>query len=122
MKKLAMLALLAVLSLGLLTACGGGGDVRKITVDMGINNEMDFAPDALEVKKGETVEVTIINRDTAQNHTFVVKDFNVKSKQVTPGQQEVLKFKATKSGSFEILCDVPGHKEGGMVGTLKVTE
>lgn len=123
MKKLGILAIIVALSLGLLTACGGGGgEVHKVTVDMGVNNELKFDPADLTVKKGDTVELTLVNKDTAQNHTWVVKDLNAKSSQVLPGNEETISFKASKAGQFEIICDVPGHKEGGMKGTLTVTE
>jgi len=122
MKKIAMLALVAVLSV-VLTACGGGGGpAKQLEVVMGEGGEMKYTPASLEVKKGEKVEVTIVNKDSAQNHSFLIKDLNVKSKQVQPGQKETLTFTASKAGDIEFFCDVPGHKDGGMVGTLKVTQ
>jgi len=122
MKKIAVLVLIAILSLGVLTACGGGGETKKLEVLMGENNEFKYNPNTLPVKKGENVEVTLVNKDTAQAHTFIIKDLNVKSGQVQPGKSETVKFKATKTGEFETVCDVAGHKEGGMVGKITVTE
>jgi uncharacterized cupredoxin-like copper-binding protein len=121
MKKALTLALVAVMSLGLLTACGGGGGTAKqIQVVMGENGAYAFNPPTLEVTKGETVEVTLINKDTAQAHSFIAKDFNVKSSQVAPGKEEKVKFTASKAGEFAIECDVPGHKDGGMIGKIIV--
>ncbi|HYG56921.1 MAG TPA: cupredoxin domain-containing protein [Symbiobacteriaceae bacterium] len=123
MKKVFMLALVAVLSM-VLTACGGGGGGATTTLDvvMGEGGEMIFTPATLSVKKGDTVQVTITNKDAAQNHSFLITELNVKSKQVPPGQKETLKVTANKTGEFTFFCDVPGHKEGGMVGKLTVTE
>ncbi len=35
---------------------------------------------------------------------------------LSPGQQVVLRFVATKKGSFEMGCHLPGHYEAGMKG------
>lgn len=123
MKKTLIFVIVAILSLGLLTACGGGGGAAKeIEVLMGEGGEMKFNPATLSVKKGEKVAITIVNKDAAQDHTLVLTDFNVKSKTVKPGQKETLNFTASKTGEFNFQCDVPGHKDGGMVGKLTVTE
>ena len=124
MKKILILAIVAVLSLGILTACGGGGGgaTHKLEIIAGENGEMKYTPDTLTVKKGESVEVTLINKDAAQAHTFILPKFNVKTKQVQPGQKETVKFTANAVGDFEFNCDVPGHKDGGMFGHFTVTE
>lgn len=115
-----MFGLVAVMALGLLTACGGGGATHKLEVIAGENGEMTYKPATLDVKKGEKVEVTLVNKDSAQNHSFIIKDLNVKGAQITPGKSEVITFTASKTGEFEFYCDVPGHKDGGMVGKLTV--
>lgn len=121
MKKLAMLALVAMLSLGVLVGCGGGsGAAKEITIEMGVNDEMKFTPDKLEVAKGETVKVTLVNKDSGQPHSFVLGPFNAKTKQVPAGKTEVVTFKADKTGEFDFFCDVAGHKEAQMVGKLIV--
>jgi len=123
MKKIVIFAIVAVLSLGVLTACGGGGGpAHKLEVIAGENGAMEYNPKTLSVKKGEKVEVTLVNKDSAQAHSFILTKFNVKSKQVQPGQQEVIPFTANATGEFEFSCDVPGHKDGGMVGKLTVGE
>ncbi|MGI8314564.1 plastocyanin/azurin family copper-binding protein [Halobacillus mangrovi] len=39
-----------------------------------------------------------------------------------PGQTVKLKFIPTEEGTYEFGCTVPGHKEAGMAGTIKVVE
>lgn len=122
MKKLVMLVLVAVMALGVLTACGGGGGApaKEITVEMGANGEWRFSPDKIEVAKGEKVKVNLVNKDAAQAHSFVITALNAKSTQVAAGKTGTVEFTANKTGEFEIICDVPGHKEGGMVAKLIV--
>jgi uncharacterized cupredoxin-like copper-binding protein len=123
MKKVLMLALVAIMSLGVLTACGGGGGaVHKLEVTAGDNGQMSYNPATLTVKKGEKVEVTLINKDAGQNHTFVVTDLNVKSAQVLPSKSAVITFTPSKTGTFDFFCDIPGHKDGGMLGKITVTD
>jgi len=122
MKKLVMLVLVAVLSLGVLTACGGGSSApaQELTVEMGIDGAMAFKPDTLTAKKGEKIKVTLVNKDPSQAHTFLIPTLNVKSGQVAAGQTETIEVTASKTGEHQIICDVPGHKEGGMTGKLIV--
>ncbi|WP_050182602.1 cupredoxin domain-containing protein [Domibacillus robiginosus] len=37
-----------------------------------------------------------------------------------PGEQSSIIFKPLENGTFEFYCTIPGHKESGMVGSLKV--
>jgi len=123
MKKYALVALVAVLALGLLAGCsggGGGGATKTLSVNMGEAGAFKYAPENLSVAKGETVKVTIVNKDSTQPHTLILPDFNVKSTQVAPGKSETLTFTASKAGDFTFYCDVPGHKDGGMVGKINV--
>ncbi|BAD42137.1 conserved hypothetical protein [Symbiobacterium thermophilum IAM 14863] len=122
MRKLASLLVVALLSLGVLTGCGGGGggNVKELTVEMGINGEMKFTPDVLEATKGETIKITLVNKDPNVAHNFLIPAFNVNSGQVPPGQTATVEVKVTQSGEHDIICDVPGHREAGMVGKLIV--
>jgi nitrosocyanin len=123
MKKLLVLVMVAIMSVGLLTACNSSsGPTKELQVVMGENGEMKYNPDNLVVKKGENVKITLVNKDPSVDHTFVLKDFNVNSKTVKAGSTATVTFKADKTGTFEFVCDVPGHKDGGMHGTLKVEE
>ncbi|HEY3363793.1 MAG TPA: cupredoxin domain-containing protein [Symbiobacteriaceae bacterium] len=120
MKKILVFALAAVLSLGILAGCGGGGKTVPLTVNMGENGAMTYSPATLSVAKGDAVEVTLVNKDSAQAHSFIINELNVKTEQVPAGTTKKTTFKADKAGTFEYYCDVPGHKDGGMHGTLTV--
>lgn len=120
MKKTLTLGLIAVLSLGALTACGGGSSGgREVVIEMGTDGEMAFFPAEITATKGEKITVKVVNKDT-QAHSFAIKDFNVKSGNVAAGKEWSGTFTASKTGEIEFICDVAGHKDGGMHGVLKV--
>jgi uncharacterized cupredoxin-like copper-binding protein len=120
MKKFAMLAIVAVLTLGLLTACGGGGGGAPVTLDVvaGEDGKWVFNPSTFNVAKGSQVTVNLINKDKV-THDFVVSDLNVKIV-AESGKTASSTFKASKGGTFQVVCAEPGHKDSGMVGTLTV--
>lgn len=121
MKKIAMLALTAVLALGILAGCSGGNaNAIPMTVTMGPGGEMKFDPDTYSFEKGKTYTVTLKNADTAQPHSFLIPALNVKSAQIPAGKDATVTVTANKEGTYEVLCDVPGHKDGGMKGTANV--
>ena len=115
----AAIALVAVLA----TACGGGaGSVPGggTALDVSVNaNEFKFDPATINATPGQTVSLTVKNTGSIQ-HTWVVTRANVKVT-VDPGKTVTQTFTApTAAGTYEIVCDVAGHKEAGMVGQLIV--
>jgi len=121
MKKLTTILLVGLLSLVLLTACGGkSGEVKELTVEMGPNGEMAFVPDVLEANEGDTLKITLVNKDPAVAHNFLIPALGVNSGQVPAGQSSVIEVRASQKGEHEIICDVPGHLESGMKGKLIV--
>lgn len=120
MKKTLVLGVIAVLSLGALTACGGGSSGgREIVVEMGVDGEMSFNPPELTATKGEKLSIKLINKDS-QAHSFAITDLNVKSGNVAAGKEKTIQVTASKTGDIEFHCDIAGHKDGGMEGVLKV--
>jgi len=91
--------------------------VREFTI---IGGNFKFTPNAMNVKKGDTVKVTFINEEGT--HDFVLDEFQVRTKQIAAGQEESVQFVADKVGSFEFYCSVGKHRQMGMKGTLEVTE
>ncbi len=110
----------------LLAACGGGGGGTGggagLIVEMG---DLYFKPNTLTAKPGQTLEITLDNRG-ALEHNFVLYDTDgqrvlFEKEAIQPGQKVNISFKAPeKPGTYPFACTVPGHKEGGMVGTLTV--
>ncbi len=74
----------------------------------------------LRVAEGAVVQVNVINGDGAI-HDFAIPDFGVKSDEIArKGSATAVVFRASKSGVFEYLCTLPGHKAAGMFGKLIV--
>lgn len=74
----------------------------------------------LRVREGAVVAITLTNSDGAM-HDIAVPEFGAQSDQVIgEGAATTIVFRATKSGLFEYVCTIPGHKLAGMVGKLYV--
>lgn len=92
----------------------------RIVVTTGVNGMLAFQPPVVLAKQGMRVEITLVNEDRAQAHSFVIAELHVKSRQVMPGQRETLSFAVDKAGDYMFYCDLPGHKDGGEVGRFTV--
>ncbi len=74
----------------------------------------------LRVPENAVVQINVINDDGAI-HDIAVPEFGAKSDQIIgKGASTAIVFRATKSGTFEYLCTLPGHKAAGMFGKLIV--
>jgi plastocyanin len=93
------------------------GEAKEFTVTGG---NFEFTPAAMTVKKGDTVRITFKNVEGF--HDFVIDEFDVATKQIQGGAEEVVEFVADEAGSFEYYCSVGSHRAMGMKGTLTVTE
>lgn len=74
----------------------------------------------IRVAEGAVVQINVVNGDGAL-HDFAIPEFNVKSDEIGgKGSATAVVFRASKSGTFEYLCTLPGHKAAGMFGKLIV--
>lgn len=122
---LAMVGLL--LALPALAACGadpaaddGSPDAatdRIVTITM--SNKMEFDPSSITVNTHERITIMLRNSGTIE-HNFSIDSLQV-DKDVGPGATETVIIVAPdKPGQVEFYCNVEGHREAGMVGTLVV--
>jgi uncharacterized cupredoxin-like copper-binding protein len=102
------------------------------------DGKMSFVPSTLEVKRGEQVKFIITNAgaithefvlaDTAANlkHAAMMKEYpdmehdDPNGKTVQAGKKTEILWKFTKAGTFEFACNIPGHRESGMLGSVVV--
>lgn len=124
-------------------SAGKPGDPRKparvIEVRMAEGDgKMLFAPDRLEIRKGEQVRFVLRN-DGALEHEFVLASTadnlahaeamkkapemehdEPNAKRLAPGKTGEIVWRFTRAGRFEYGCLIPGHREAGMTGTVVV--
>lgn len=106
-----VLVLLAVL--GVLAACGSGGDGRTIEA-IG----MSFVRDEVHVPAGQAVTLRIVNRD-GYAHAFDIDAFDI-HRPLAARETVEITFTPEEAGSYEFYCGSPGHQGAGMMGTLVV--
>jgi plastocyanin len=119
-KTILMGTMLVVIALALV-ACGGGASSAassplNVTV---IVTEFKFDPATVNAAPGQTINLTVQNTGSI-DHTWVLKAVNFKMT-VAAGKSDTKTFTApTAPGTYDIECDIAGHKEAGMVGKLIV--
>ena len=82
-------------------------------------NGIWFSLKDISVSKGDIVRIKVTN--IKGNHDFVIDEYDIKKD--TPLNEEVIiEFTADKAGEFIYYCSVPGHRQKGQWGTLRVIE
>ncbi len=111
---------LVVAAAGLLAACGGSPATPAPLVINLKAEDIKYDSMAITAKVGQAVTVNIQNAG-ALEHSLVIDALNVKLEHIQAGQTSSITFTPTAAGTFEFYCNVPGHKDAGMKGTLTVT-
>ena len=114
-KKVFAIVTAAVMAVLVLTACGGGAQPEGIVIK---GEDIAFSPKDVSAKAGE-ITITFQNTGSIE-HSLIIEGLGVKLEKVQPGESASTTVQAA-AGTYEMLCDVPGHKEAGMVGTLTIT-
>lgn len=120
---LGVVALAAVLSLVLTLTSRApvSAEARAGATGVQIKN-LEFAPNSLEVRTGDTVRLVLKNDDSTL-HTFTLPQTKV-DVSVPPGGEKVVEFKAPAAGVYQWYCvphsNANGATREGMVGTLRV--
>jgi len=111
---------------------------RVIAITM---HDMSFEPSSIVVKRGETIRFAVVNAGPV-DHDFTLGDAKAEAEHraemlemaakgmthgdeanaimLKPGQSKQLIWKFTKPGRLEFDCNIPGHWESGMRGTIEV--
>ena len=122
---------------------GKAGDVTKrLSIEMKETDDgkMIYKPASIEVREGQTVEFTIVNKgelehefvldehDTLMEHKETMAKFpemehdDPNAIRLEPGKRGKITWKFANTGTFEFACLIPGHYESGMKGDISVTE
>jgi uncharacterized cupredoxin-like copper-binding protein len=79
--------------------------------------DIAFDPKELTIPANTPVDISLPNSGAAQ-HNFSIDALHI-SVDVQPGQTGTATINAPP-GTYDFYCNVPGHKQAGMVGKLTV--
>jgi probable HAF family extracellular repeat protein/parallel beta-helix repeat protein len=91
---------------------GGSGPVELRTIHA---RDIYFDPKSVSIP-AETDVTFAIQNDGAAVHSFVIDALDVRV-ELKPGERKQVTINAP-AGRYDYRCDIPGHTEAGMVGTL----
>ena len=61
-----------------------------------------------------------VTNDGSMAHNLVIEDLGVRTPDLDPGRSFELDLGQLTNSSYEVICDIVGHREAGMVTTLTV--
>ena len=120
---------------------GIAGDAKSVkrTIRVRMSDAMRFSPDAISVRRGETVKF-VFHNEGQQLHEFVLgtkKELeehaalmlrfpNMEHDEpymahVPPGKTADIIWTFNRPGDFDFACLIAGHYQAGMVGKITVT-
>ena len=130
--KFRSISLMVVIGLVLvvaLAACGGGGGGAPQPASSSSSTfnvtatEFKFEPNTFNAKAGEQLTFKVTNKGTV-DHNFVILSADgsqeLAKTEIKVGQTATLNYTPPAAGTYQIDCNLPGHKEAGMTGTLTV--
>lgn len=95
-------------------ASSGSSETKEFTIG---ESNFKLNPSTIRVNKGDTVKITVVNE--GGTHNLFVEDYNERT-DIVSGGSRVLEFVADKTGTFDMWCEVGGHRGLGMEGQLIV--
>ena len=97
-----------------------GGETGEAAMEVTVvSHDIFFEPTRLTIPANTNVKFILPNEGAAA-HDFSIDELDV-NVDIAPGDTKEVIVNAP-AGDYEFYCNVPGHKEAGMVGTLTVTE
>lgn len=84
-----------------------------------VSTEFEYAPAKVQVRAGRAVTLVLDNRGAETEHGLFVSAFGFRL-QAKAGEIARKNILVEKPGEYEFGCDLPGHRDAGMTGTLIV--
>ncbi len=81
-------------------------------------SSFEFEPKDIAIYPDEAVVFKLESADV--QHTFTIEELDV-GVEIPAGELVTSELTARRSGSYTFYCTIPGHREQGMEGTLKVS-
>jgi plastocyanin len=114
----------------LLTACSGGDvETGKIAGRAGGEpqagarpvriqaSNFEFSPERLTVEPGEEIALRLQSEDSS--HNFAIDGLGLVV-DVGGGETATARLRIDEPGKYTYFCTIPGHRDGGMEGTITV--
>ncbi len=85
--------------------------------------EWQFEPSTVRLEAGKPIKLTLRNEGKIEHNAFIPgigadgKDVQVG---VKAGESSTVEFTPANSGTYEITCTLPAHKDAGMTGKVDV--
>ncbi|MBI4278196.1 MAG: cupredoxin domain-containing protein [Armatimonadetes bacterium] len=95
------------------SAFSGQAPSQVVQVEL---KEFAFVPKSITVKPG-AVRIEAVNKGAIEHDLVITNLKNATTQTVRPGKTGTLSV-TLGPGSYQVICNVPGHKEAGMVATL----
>jgi plastocyanin len=102
------------------TTAAGGAKVQKLSLSANPQGALSYNTKMLTAKAGE-VEIAFTNMSPL-DHNVTLESSSGKTLGATPTFQGATKTLTLnlQPGTYKFFCSVPGHRQAGMEGTLKV--
>lgn len=81
-------------------------------------SEYRFTPNTFKSRAGDIIRFEIKNTGK-EDHEFEFKELNIETI-IPPGDKGTVTLQNLKPGTYQLTCDLPMHKEKGMVGQLLI--
>ncbi len=86
-----------------------------------VSTEFRFTPETALVDAGQAVTLVLDNSGAETEHGLFLPAFGFRL-QAKTGEIVRKTFMFDKPGKYEFTCDLPGHREAGMKGTMIVVD
>jgi uncharacterized cupredoxin-like copper-binding protein len=86
-----------------------------------VSTEFKFAPAKVVVLAGRAVTLVLDNRGAETEHGLFVPALGLRL-QAKAGEIARKNTVFEKAGEYEFICDLPGHRDAGMTGSLIVVD
>jgi peroxiredoxin/plastocyanin len=99
-------------------AADTAGEVKEILIET-FSWGFDISPSDITIRKGDKIRLTVRGKDGT--HGLVMPEYNIETRPLKRGDEEVFEFVASKSGKIDFKCNVfcgSGHRD--MKGFLTV--
>ncbi|MEM7332039.1 MAG: sulfocyanin-like copper-binding protein [Chloroflexota bacterium] len=122
-----------------IAACGGGGEAAEpqeaagVTLDYTGFDAFSYNLDTATVKAGSEVTINFTNEGALQHNWLLVSErvdpleateadalSGATTGELGGGETATITFNAPPAGTYQVVCTVAGHAEGGMVAEFVV--